>query len=292
MTPASVEPQVCVVMPLFGDHRAARVVDAVVGGWLAQDVPCEVVVAVAGEMPVRLPPAAAGRARVLRADATAASPGLLRNLAAATTGAPLLYLTDADVVPLGTDFLTRALRLRGRHVMVQPWMYRLVGPVPATGVAAWRPPAGTRVCLVTADATGRLLPVPAERFRRQGPLLWVDLPAELADPLESPELAQRAPYHWGAILVERRLFERVGGYCPDYSGWGCEDDDLQIKLAARTKLIPAWVYARALACLHFEHPRRYATALEGNLAVLNRRAADGAEAMITEDRRRHPAGEP
>lgn len=181
-----VEPQVCVVLPLFGGHRAVQVAGNVVRAWLAQDVPCEVVVAVAGDAPLRLPPEFAGRARILRADAAVTSPGPLRNLAAATR-APLLYLGDADIVPLGTDFLGRALRLRGDHVVVQPWMYRLVNAAELTEFPVWQPPDGGRVCLVTGDASGRLVPVPGERFRRrQSAMLMVEPPHPR--PYAGPEL--------------------------------------------------------------------------------------------------------
>jgi len=274
------QPRVCVVLPLFGGHRAATVVGAVIRAWLAQDVPCEVVVAVAGDAP-----RVHSGARIVAAGAADASPGRLRNLGAASTRAPLLYLGDADIVPLGTDFLGRALRLRGGDVVVQPWMYRLLDGAELAGVAAWQPPGCDRVCLVTGDATGRLAPVPGERFRQQESELMVQLPPELADPRDSRELVLRSPFHWGGILVERRLFEDVGGYCPGYSGWGCEDDDLRIKLAARATLITAWRADPTLACLHFEHPRSYAgPALTANRALLARRAAAGAEAMIAEDR--------
>jgi N-terminal domain of galactosyltransferase len=272
--------RVGVVLPLFGEHRAVRVLGAVVHAWLAQDVPCEVVVAVAGGVPVEIDQ----RAQVVRADAAVASPGRLRNLGAAATSAPLLYLGDADIVPLGTDFLRRALELRGGGVVVQPWMYRLVNAVSPPAGAAWRPPERDGVCLVTGDSTGRLTPVPGERFRRQASELMVELPAGWADPADSPELVLRSPFHWGGALVERRLFELVGGYCPRYTGWGCEDDDLRIKLAARATLVHAWQADPTLTCLHFEHPRPYAgPGLAANRALLAERAAAGAEAMITDD---------
>lgn len=283
MVAGSVKPQVCVVLPLFGGHRAAQVVDAVAAAWLGQDVPCEVVVAVAGEAPVRLPESP--RARIVRADATVTSPGVLRNLGAATTDAPLLYLGDADIVPLGADYLARALRLRGDHVVVQPWMYRLLNAAELAELPQWQPPDRGRVCLVTADASGRLTPVPGERFHRMTAMLMVELPHELADPRDSPELALRAPYHWGGALVERRLFDEVGGYCASYTGWGCEDDDLLVKLGARASLIRGWLFARTLACLHFEHPRPYAgPGLTANRDRYAQRTAAGPEAMIAEDR--------
>jgi N-terminal domain of galactosyltransferase len=278
----TVKPRVCVVLPLFGGHRAVQVVGTVVAAWLAQDVPCEVVVAVAGEVPAGLPDGA----RVVPADPAVTSPGVLRNLGASSTEAPLLYLGDADIVPLGTDFLARALRLRGDHVVVQPWMYRLVNAAELAELPQWQQPSRPgRVCLVTGDASGRLTPVPGERFHRTKAMLMVEPPPELADPLDSPDLALRAPYHWGGTLVERGLFEEVGGYCPGYTGWGCEDDDLLVKLAARTALIRAWIFARTLTCLHFEHPRPYAgPGLQANRDRYARRTAAGAEAMIAADR--------
>lgn len=277
-------PQVSVVLPLFGGHRAAQTLGTVVRAWLAQDVPCEVVVAAAGDVPVRLPPETGQRARVLRVDAAVASPGPLRNVAAADARAPVLYLGDADIVPMGTGFLGQALRLRGADVVVQPWMYRLVNAAELTEVAAWQPPGRGRVCFVTGDRTGRLVPVPGEQFRWELSELMVDPPPDLVDGDDSAELVRRSTFHWGGVLVERRLFELVGGYCPSYTGWGCEDDDLRVKLAGRATLIPAWRAARTLTCLHFEHPRPYAgPALAANRRLLAQRVAAGAEAMISDD---------
>ena len=92
------------------------------------------------------------------------------------------------------------------------------------------------------------------------------------------------PYHWGGILVERKLFDNVGGYCTRYSGWGCEDDDLIAKLKGRIPVLRAWRGARGLACLHFEHSRARAVTLPANQAILAQRLADGIDAMIAEDK--------
>jgi N-terminal domain of galactosyltransferase len=91
-------------------------------------------------------------------------------------------------------------------------------------------------------------------------------------------------YHWGSVLIERRMFEAVGGYCTEYVGWGCEDDDLLIKLNSQWQTVEAWRTGTAISCLHFEHPRPYGGAdLTPNLAILNRRRAMGPEAMIRAD---------
>src|SRR6266511_6409880 len=106
-TPGASAPAVTVVLPVFGNHRAAQTLPAVCAAWLAQDVPCEVVVAAAGGVTVP------DGVRTVDCDPDACSPGPLRNVAAAAARAPVLYLGDADVVPLGRDFLSRALRLCG-----------------------------------------------------------------------------------------------------------------------------------------------------------------------------------
>ena len=76
----------------------------------------------------------------------------------------------------------------------------------------------------------------------------------------------------------------VGGYCPHYAGWGCEDDDLLAKVALMTPVTVAWRADPALRCLHFEHHRPYATpAFAANQAILALRLATGPAAMIAAD---------
>jgi hypothetical protein len=105
------EPLVSVILPLFGDHRAVRTLPAVSRAWLRQEVPCEVVVAVAEgtQLPDLGDGARVGQIRIVSAERDSISPGPLRNLAAAQSRAPVLYLGDADVAPLGRDFLGQAL---------------------------------------------------------------------------------------------------------------------------------------------------------------------------------------
>jgi hypothetical protein len=271
-----------VILPLFGSHRAAQTLPAVCAAWLAQDVPCEVVVAVAGGARVS---AADDRIRLVEGDPDTHSPGPLRNLAAAATQAPVLYLGDADVVPLGRDFLSRALHLRDDGVVVQPWMYRLVDAGDLVSVCDWQQPGRGRVCHVRGCLDGRLVAVPGEAFHWDGDLLLVDPPPEAVHRGDSPELLRRAPFHWGGTLVGREVFNAVGGYCTQYVGWGCEDDDLHAKLAGRATVHRAWQTARTLKCLHFEHPRAYhGPALLANRTVLQARLAAGSDAMIEQDR--------
>jgi|HubBroStandDraft_1064217.scaffolds.fasta_scaffold00881_16 hypothetical protein len=280
---------VSVILPLFGDHRAAQALPAVCAAWLKQDVPCEVVVAVAEG--TKVPPlgdgAADGRIRVVPADRDSTSPGPLRNLAVRAARAPVLYLSDGDVAPLGADFAWQVLALLDDRAVIQPWMYRLVNPAElATGPPFERSARG-RVCHVCADPLGRLAPVGRERFTWLGPeLMMVEPPDGTGWRNEDGTPWRAFPFHWGGIGVRRATFEAVGRYCTRYAGWGCEDDDLIAKLEGRVGIVRAWkVAARQLACLHFEHPRSHTFASIGaNQAILAERLAAGVDAMIEEDR--------
>jgi hypothetical protein len=281
-------PEVSVVLPLFGDHRAVRSLPTVCRAWLEQDVPCEVVIAVA---PGTTVPPLDGGVRVVPADAApaaplSAAPGPLRNIAAAAARAPVLYLGDADIVPLGRDYLARALTFSGR-VLIQPWMYRLVNPDDLPDGVAPRPPGRGQVCHVSVDADGQLTAVGPERFTWLNPeIMVVEPPPGFGWRNEDGTPWRAFPFHWGGILLDRATFDAVGGYCTRYVGWGCEDDDLIAKLGARAPVLRGWRVARRLTCLHLEHPRTHtAGSIRANQAMLAERLASGVEAMVSEDRR-------
>ncbi|OLT26841.1 hypothetical protein BJF83_20275 [Nocardiopsis sp. CNR-923] len=269
----------------------------VTAAWLEQDVPCEVVVAFTGQS---TPTVARDvdthrRVRVVRADADACAPGVLRNLGAEQARARVLYLSDADVVPIGGDFLARALRVADGRPLCQPWMYRLVeGP---NAVASLRPGSSGAdrdglFCFATVEAGGFLSPVDGED------MLWQDrerrgrstrTPSVVPPPslVREPgdERRSRAPYHWGGLLLESTTFAQVGGYCTRYRGWGCEDDDLLVKLSAHGEVLRGWQTDPTWACAHVEHGYAHAGTAEhdANRAIYRERLASGPEAMIADD---------
>jgi hypothetical protein len=312
-------PAVSVLIPLYGEHVSRTTVPAVASAWLAQDLPCEVVIATAGHIPLRIASdgpdtgadvrarnergggiqSSTGAVRVVRASTDARAPGLLRNIAATAARAPVFYLSDGDVAPLGRDFLRRALHIAGGgRVVCQPWMHRLDPRGPRVDrperyapVAKGGGPEGLgggeikeRVCFVTGDGE-TLRAMAGERlFWSGGDPVIVPPPALL--PLLHPDDPYGAvlPFHAGGVLVDRATFDSVGGYCERYAGWGNEDDDLLVKLGGRTTVVRAWRELPTLVCLHFEHPRPYRNSdLERNDALLAIRTAAGPEAMISED---------
>ena len=280
------QPRVSVILPLFGDHRAAGSLAAVCRAWLRQDVDCEVVVAVAeGTPPPPLPRAA--RVRLVPGGDCPAAPGPLRNLAAAASDAPVLYLGDGDIVPLGDDYLRRALAVGEGRVLIQPWMYRLVNPSDVQPGRELTAPGGGRLCHVTLTPGGTLEPLGPERFTWLNPeIMVVEPPPSYGWRDEDGTPWPAFPFHWGGFLLDRAVFEAVGGYSTRYAGWGCEDDDLIAKLEARATVLRGWRVARRLTCLHLEHPRTHTAASIGaNQRILAERLAAGADAMIAEDLR-------
>lgn len=288
-------PRVSVIIPLYGQHRGVSSLGAVSRAWLAQDVSCEVVVAVAGPMEVPSATESNGDSslRVVRADESTRAPGLLRNLAAQYARGPMLYLSDADVLPLGRDFLTRVLEVADTAAFSQPWMYRVVDDPGSTPVDLQAPEPASCCYVRTADH-GRLQPHGDEQFITQ--LLavgGVDIdaptvvpPSEVLRQYPSNKLDWRVPFHWGGLMLERRLFTDLGGYCRRYYGWGCEDDDLLVKLVARHHLVRGWHVDPTLACLHYEHSYLYRGTPErvANIACYTERLTAGPAAMIEEDR--------
>ena len=277
------------LLPLFGKHRATQTLPTVCRAWLQQDVPCEVVVAIAAgtEISPLGDLVADQRIRIVTADRDSISPGPLRNLAASAARAPVLYLSDADVAPLASDYAKQALTLIKDRAMIQPWMYRLISPAQVSAEPPFDLAVSGRACHVSVDADGRLVPLSGERFIWLTKTVLATVPPPGIGWLnEDGKPWYPFPFHWGGIMVRRESFDAVGGYSTRYVGWGSEDDDLIAKLEGTIGTIRAWRAApRRLACLHFEHPRSHTFAYaRANDVILTERLATGVDAMIEEDR--------
>ena len=77
-----------------------------------------------------------------------------------------------------------------------------------------------------------------------------------------PELETQVPLifcgtrHWGGIALRKVHFEKVGGYAPNFYGWGNEDTDLQWKLGEcfRMEFFPDDEHYEVL---HLDHEKPY-----------------------------------
>ncbi len=291
--------EVSVMMTLFGEGRDGDTMRAVVDSWLDQDISCEVVIATDGN--TRLDAEFAGRdddrVRVVASPTGTPSRGLLGNVAAEAAQGDWLYISDMDVVPLSRTYLrdAKAAAEAAGGFLTQPRMLRLVGMPPAGPPWRWAlPESSDTVCFVRRGELDELVHLPGETvfvwsdFDGQ---LWVDPPAHLAAS-RAGEFSRRPALHWGAVLVDRQRFASVGGYCEQYVGWGCEDEDLLHKLTSTAPEVKAWARHGELLCLHFEHgPARDTPEYEANRVRLEERRNSGAEAMIADDLRRLDASE-
>jgi hypothetical protein len=277
---------VSVLIPLFGRHRGEQVLDTVCAGWARQGAPCEVVVAVAGDAAVPTH----GHFRLVEVDPALSAPGVLRNHAAGQAAGDWLYLSDADVRPVGADYLARALRLADNGALAQPWMFRRISAAPfrvGSDDLGWdgelQRLSVTPCCFIQDPVEGTApQPCTDERYVWEDETLMVIPPAGI--PLASGELRWRPPFHWGGMLVRRDVFDAVGGYHTGYVGWGCEDDDLLAKIGARVSVTVAWRADPTLRCVHYEHARPYDDpGFAANQARLVQRLASGPEAMIQAD---------
>jgi hypothetical protein len=184
-------------------------------------------------------------------------------------------------------------------------MFRLLGGLAALEASTLVEPvdivvtASLESCFVMTTHDGTLRACDGERMeweplgrdalRTHTPMVWP--PPGAYDP-EIPETLQRvAPFHWGGLLLPRQLFDRIGGYCQQYIGWGCEDEDLLVKITADgdSFIVRGWQADHSWNCLHLEHLRRYVATTDRttNRILLSERLASGTPAMIQQDLRTH-----
>lgn len=296
-SPPATRPEVSVVIPVFGKRGRAAPLSPVITAWLAQDVASEVIIAHTGTPP---PVARTPCVTTIEAKIAEPGPGLLRNHGVRVARGRTLYLSDADVAPIGTDFLRRALRIAGDGALAQPWMYRLLtGTLPGSTAAVRPPVPAGQHCFVTATGQGQLNPSQLNPVAGDS-VAWRTRPGTGGPPRRIPYAAVptgvpqgcsgrrplRAALHWGGLLIAPSVFHSVGGYCPLYRGWGCEDDDLLVKVAAVGGLAYAADTVRSLVCLHVEHDYQHTGTPEhhANRRLLHDRRNRGPHAMITVDR--------
>ena len=281
-------PCVSVVIPLYGDHAGRQTLRGVAEAWRDQDESTEIVIVTAGPIPLDSALSTMEGVRLVVAPQELTAPGLLRNVGAVVADGTWLYLSDSDVAPLGRDYLTRVIATAGSGSFVKPSMLRLIGEVPGGMASRWslRERREEPFSFVQADSNGQLSLVPGER------LVWADgapmvvPPPSYVDPEDPGDFGCRTMVHWGGGLVRRERFVDVGGYCTRFQGWGCEDDDLIVKLDAAGGVAYGFRDEPELRCLHFEHPRPYTLRqIAGNEAIAEERMARGADAMIADDMR-------
>src|SRR5690606_33684880 len=92
--------------------------------------------------------------------------------------------------------------------------------------------------------------------------------------------------HGGGILMRREQFDLIGGYCEQYSAWGCHDADIQWKLRNIFEL-EQFPYETNFEVLHLDHERDYFNQYmwQVNRSIQKRRKDVGVIDAIMEDRK-------
>ena len=91
--------------------------------------------------------------------------------------------------------------------------------------------------------------------------------------------------HIGGILLSRKQFDAVGGYCEEYTGWGNEDIDIQWKLSALDQI--EYVKNESdFEVLHIDHDKPYLShdTWTPNKLRFEQRKKQGSEDSIKQDR--------
>ena len=87
--------------------------------------------------------------------------------------------------------------------------------------------------------------------------------------------------HHGTLCIMKDAFEKIGGYCTDYRGWGAEDLDMYWKV-----LTVYGVRRIAQAVIHLDHPRDHVRQehWDRNQERLRARKKLGIEKVVASDR--------
>ncbi|MCK5625208.1 hypothetical protein KAI04_05225 [Candidatus Pacearchaeota archaeon] len=90
--------------------------------------------------------------------------------------------------------------------------------------------------------------------------------------------------HAGGTLMLKNQFEKVGGFCLRFAGWGCQDADLQWKLKESFGFLQ-FPNENKFEVLHLDHPKSYFSKDRWmkNREIQQSRRGAGIESSISED---------
>lgn len=284
-----------IIIPLYGNHESKNNIYYVTEKWLSQSFPCEVIIAIAGNVEVEVAGSSdpERNVKIVRLGEEEKSPARLRNVAAMHSRSQWLYLSDADIFPIGNRYLENAIDLARRGIFCQPWMRRLIPNGKEIPSSIHAGPQGTNFCYSMLDEYGNLVKIDGEiiswkemQVGNKDMIIPTVVPPSAAQDIIGPKRRRQPSFHWGGALMKRNIFFDIGGYCERYFGWGGEDDDLLIKASRENRIIYGWKMAPTLLCGHFEHEYPYdgTSELQNNRTLLKKRVKMGAERMIAEDR--------
>ena len=228
-------------------------------------------------------------------------PGRVRNHAVKISSGEFIYNSDSDILFLDRSYLKRLmymLQKSERLCFYQPPMKRL----PLENLEEFKKrfrEGGLQSAVSTLDFSqpyGATYPNNSIRIRHfKKTLSSGEEEISVATETDhrrylSGQNKGKEPFfytlqvHAGGTLMRQNQFFSVGGYCEDYAGWGCHDEDIQWKLCSAFDLqrIPEGV---EFETLHLDHPRQYFSEIRWgkNREIQTRRKEAGVENAIKYD---------
>ena len=230
-------------------------------------------------------------------------PGNVRNHAAKMARGEFLYNNDGDILFFKENYLAELVKLLGadpRTCFYHPQMRRL--PIENFEEFRKRRQEGGLQNALSAlnisqpySATYGAYPIRIRYFKKMISGQEEISVASETDHQKYLSGANRGKepffytlnFHAGGILMSRNQFDAVGGYCEDYAGWGCHDEDIQWKLGSLFNLqrIPK---EKDLEVLHLDHSRPYFSEARWNKnkEIQKNRMGTRVESAIISDQRR------
>ena len=265
---------VSVIIPLFGDFDPTKVEMCIDSIKSQRDVDLEIVVAEQTKIPKlnQVKGISYQHFPTILSDDGFFMPGKVRNYAAKMATGEFLYNNDGDILFFKENYLKKLVEILKNNqnlCLYQPQMRRL--PIENFEEFEKRyQGGGLQFAISTLDisqpygATYSNHPIRIRHFKK---ILNEKEEISVATETDhrkylSAQNKGKEPFfytleiHAGGILMRRHQFDFVGGYCEDYAGWGCHDEDIQWKLRSSFNLqqVPK---SADLEVLHLDHPRQY-----------------------------------
>ena len=230
-----------------------------------------------------------------------AIPGLIRNEAAKFSSGKYIYNSDGDIVYSNPFYFAEILELikTGEEVaLCRPPMRRLPTEDFEGFRKAWEE-LGLQKALDVLDMSeefsarmpGSSVSIIPFRKKESGRLkIFLYSSSDLKRYKEDPNLKGSEPkystlsVHAGATFMKRKHFLAVGGFCQQFTAWGCHDADLQWKLRETFNLFEL-PNSPEYEVLHLDHERGYFDRLrwQANREIQQQRRLRGVSAAIAED---------
>ena len=295
------EDTISVIIPLYKYFDSRRVQISIDSLKQQQDTKLEIVVAEQSERPTFNQQEGVTYVFIPRGTNEYAIPGDIRNKAAKSSSGKYIYNSDGDIVYMNPFYFAEILELiktSEEVALYRPPMRRLPIEDFESFRIIWQE-EGLQKALDALDmseefgakmpgSTVSIIPVRKKESGRLKTFLYSS--SDFKKYRENPNLKGSEPQystlnvHAGGTFMKIEDFWNVGGFCNQFTAWGCHDADLQWKLKGRLNLLEFPNFPE-YEVLHLDHERSYFDKLRWqiNREIQKSRRLNGVNAAIAQD---------